>query len=87
MLKQTIKYTTVLPQDYINELREMADKKLIPSINQGIRVAVEDFIKARTISEYKYNMLEASKDETFNRRLTDTMTAFEYTDAKVDDEW
>jgi len=25
-------------------------------------------------------------DETFNKRMTETMTAFEYTDAKVDDE-
>jgi len=87
MLSQTVKYTAVLPQDYVKELRIMAEKKIIPSVNQGIRVAVEDFLKARNESEYKYKMQEASKDETFNKRIAETMTAFEYTDAKVDDEW
>jgi len=87
MLNQTVKYTAILPKDHVKELRNMADKKIIPSINQGIRVAVEDFIKARNESEYKQNMLEASKDESFKKRMADTMTAFEYADAKVEGEW
>ncbi|MCL2719934.1 MAG: hypothetical protein FWD47_01165 [Treponema sp.] len=87
MLNQTIKYTAVLPQDHVKELRNMANKKIIPSVNQGIRVAIEDFLKTRNESEFKYNMAEASKDEAFNRRMTETMTAFEYSDAKVDGEW
>ena len=48
MLKRTggvnIKYTTLLPQVCIDELRRMADKKEIPSVNQGIRAAVADFL-------------------------------------------
>ncbi|MCL2443449.1 MAG: hypothetical protein FWD13_08310 [Treponema sp.] len=87
MLNQTVKYTAILPKNYVNELRNMAEKKIIPSVNQGIRVAVEDFLKARNESEYKHNMREASKDETFNKRMMETMTAFEYADAKVDGEW
>jgi len=87
MLNQTIKYTAILPQEYVMELRNMAEKKIIPSVNQGIRFAIEDFVKARNESEYKRNMCEAAKDEAFNRRMMDTMTAFEYTDAKVEGEW
>jgi len=87
MVNQTVKYTAVLPQDYKNELRVLTEKKIISSINQGIRSAIENFLIMRSESEYIHNMREASKDESFNKRMKDTMTAFEYADAKVDDEW
>ena len=87
MLNQTVKYTAILPQDCVTELQSMADKKVIPSINQGIRIAVEDFLKARKEHEYQRNMREASGDEAFIKRMTDTMKAFEFADAKVDGEW
>jgi hypothetical protein len=87
MLSQTIKYTAILPQDCVTELRNMAERKVIPSINQGIRIAVEDFVKARKETDYQRSMCEASKDKAFIRRMTDTMTAFEFADAKVDGEW
>jgi len=87
MLNQTVKYTAILPQDCVIELRNMAEKKIIPSVNQGIRIAVEDFLKAQSDSEYQRRMREASKDEGFIKRTIETMTAFEYVDAKVNGEW
>ena len=39
-----IKYTTVLPKICIDELKDLTDKKIIPSVSQGIRLAVEDFV-------------------------------------------
>ena len=87
MLNQMIKYTAVLPRDCVSELRNMADRKVISSVNQGIRIAVEDFVKARKEHEYRNSIDEASRDKTFIRRMTDTMKAFEFADAKVDGEW
>jgi len=87
MLNQMIKYTAVLPRDCVSELRSMADKKVISSVNQGLRIAVEDFVKARKEHEYRHSIDEASRDKTFIRRMTDTMKAFEFADAKVDGEW
>jgi hypothetical protein len=39
-----VKYTTVLPKECLNELKALTEKKVIPSVSQGIRRTVEDFV-------------------------------------------
>lgn len=39
-----VKYTTVLPAEYVAGLKQLVSENVITSINQGIRYAVEDFI-------------------------------------------
>ena len=87
MVSQTVKYTAILPRDCVQELRNMAEEKIIPSVNQGIRAAVEDFVKAHKEREYRRSMREAAEDEAFVRRMTDTMKAFEFADAELDGKW
>ena len=87
MANQTVKYTAILPQDCMSELRIMAEKKVIPSVNQGIRAAVMDFVKTHKKREYRLSMREAAKDEAFVKRMTDTMKAFELADAEIGSEW
>ena len=60
MLSQTEKYTAMLPRDCLQELRNMADEKIIASVNQGIRAAIEDFVRAHKERGYKHSMREAA---------------------------
>ena len=78
----TVKYTAVLPQDCVEELRFMAEKKVIPSVNQGIRVAIEDFLTAYRKQEYSLAMKDAANDKGFLTRTMDTQQAFAVADAE-----
>ena len=89
MLNQTnsVKYTAVLPQECLNELRSMAEQNVIPSVNQGIRAAVENYVNAHRLREYQRGIREAAADKAFIRRTMDTQTAFEFVDAEGEAEW
>jgi metal-responsive CopG/Arc/MetJ family transcriptional regulator len=84
--ESTVKYTAILPQDCVEELRFMAERKAIPSVNQGIRTAVEDFVTAYKRQEYQYAMKEAANDKGFMERTMDMQQAFAVVDAE-DGEW
>jgi hypothetical protein len=81
------KYTAILPEDCLNELRSMAERKVIPSINQGIRAAVEDFVRAQKEIEFWRDIENAASDPSFMKRLNDTMGDFKYVDAEGLGEW
>jgi metal-responsive CopG/Arc/MetJ family transcriptional regulator len=89
MLQQgdSIKYTAVLPKEHLGELRRMAERNEIPSINQGIRAAVKDYVDTHRLSEYQREMREATEDEAFVRRTMDTQAAFEFVDAEGEAAW
>lgn len=74
--QDTVRYTTVLPVSCINKLKEMARESKIPSVNQGIRIAVEEFIQAQKKLSYEEKMREAAKDKDFMERLAETQDAF-----------
>jgi len=84
---QTVKCKAVLPQDCVAELQRMAERKAIPSVNHGIRIAVEDFIRSHGDQEFRRGMCEACEDGAFVKRMMDTMKAFEFTDSEMDGEW
>jgi hypothetical protein len=84
--ESTVKYTAILPQDCVSELRFMAERKVIPSVNQGIRTAVEDFVTAYKRQEYQQSMKEAANDKGFMERTMDAQQAFAVVDAE-DGEW
>jgi len=72
----SVKYTTVLPKGCIDELKNLADKKIISSVSQGIRVAIEDFVAFQKRLEYANLMSEAAKDEAFIKRTMDAQNDF-----------
>jgi len=84
MLQQrdSVKYTTVLPQEHLNELRRMTERNEIPSINQGIRAAVKDYVNTHRQMEYQRGVCEAAADEAFIQRTMDAQIAFEFVDAE-----
>jgi len=85
-VETTVKYTAVLPREYLDELRKMSEKKIISSVNQGIRAAVADFVTAHKRQEYFRAMKEAAGDKAFIERTMGTQQAFAAVDAE-DGEW
>jgi hypothetical protein len=77
-----VKYTVVLPVGYVNDLKKMAEGKIVPSVNAAIREAVEAYIVNRKHDEYVKGMIAASQDPDFMDRLKGAMEAFK----PIDDE-
>jgi hypothetical protein len=65
----------------------MAERDVIPSVNQGIRAAVEEFVKAHRLREYRRGIRAAAGDESFLQRTLDAQSAFTFADAEVDPPW
>ena len=76
----SVKYTTILPKTCIDELKNLADKKIVSSVNQGIRLAVENFVAIQKQQEYANLMQEAVSDESFIKRTMDAQNDFSAAD-------
>ena len=85
--KENVKYTAILRTECLKELRKMAEKKVIPSVNQGIRSAVEDFVKTHRMSDYHQGILEAANDKAFIKRTIDSQKAYQFVDAETESQW
>ena len=44
-ISKTVRYTTTLPLNYIDELKELAREKKIPSVNFAINKALDEHLK------------------------------------------
>jgi len=75
-----IRYTTVLPAAYVHELKELSQEYIIPSVNQGIREAVEAYLDAQRKIRYETQMRNAAKDKDFMERLTAAQEDFQTVD-------
>lgn len=84
---QNIKYMAVLPNEYVLELKELAAKKFIPSVNFGIRLAIENFITESKSELYQKQMEAAAKDKRFINRTIETQEAFTNADSEVGGQW
>jgi len=88
VFKETsIKYTTVLPRACIDEMKNLADKKIIPSVSQGIRLAIENFISVQKQQEYANNLKDAMNDNSFIKRTMDTQDDFAVVDEEGVGSW
>ena len=83
----SIKYTAVLPNEYILELKELAAKKVIPSVNYGIKRAVETYLEQSKKEKYAQSMREAAKDEEFLKRTLNAQEDFKFIDCEDIGEW
>lgn len=70
------KYTAVLPSEHINELKQLASEKFIPSVNYGIKRAVEQYLEQVKKQVYEQHMAEAVKDAAFLTRTLNTEKSF-----------
>lgn len=83
----SVKYTMVIPKDCLDDLKELSEKKIIPSVSQGIRLAVEDFVAAQRRRQYEISMRDAATDLAFIKRTMDSQTDFSAVDAEGHDPW
>jgi len=83
----SIKYTAVLPKTCIDELKYLAGKKIVPSVSQGIRLAIESFVAFQKQQEYVRAMEEATNDNAFMLRTMDTHNDFSAIDDEEGNTW
>jgi len=81
------KYTAVLPNEYVLELKKLASKKIIPSVNYGIKNAVEKYLEQSRKEEYEKNMQEAARDKNFLKRTLNAQKDFNFVDCEGIGEW
>ena len=87
MRQETIRYTATLPMAYVNELKEMAREKKIPSVNFAINVALDEYLKNRKTEHYKALMKQAGCDKAFLARTKSCADDFEIVDSEVSGTW
>lgn len=83
----SIKYTAVLPVKFVAELKELASRKVIPSVNFGIRDAIEHYIADCKRKQYVQQMTEAAKNKGYMERTLDTQDAFKNADGEAGGQW
>jgi len=83
----SVRYTTVLPVKDVEELKKLASQNVISSVNNGIRAAIEMFLKKAKYDHYAQEMAQASQDKRFMKRTLETQADFEQADSEVSGEW
>jgi len=84
---ENVRYTATLPLAYINELKEMAMNKIIPSVNYAINEAVDEYLKSQKAERYAALMQEAGRDEAFIARTVCCAEDFSAVDSEVSGTW
>jgi|WetSurMetagenome_2_1015567.scaffolds.fasta_scaffold1478477_1 predicted DNA-binding protein len=74
--------TFSLPVDLLERLKEYAKNQDIPSLNAGVKEALEEYSKKIEKEKLRKRMAEASQDPLFMKDLENSMKAFEDSDAE-----
>ena len=85
--KQNIKYTATLPESSVDELKMLAERKVIPSVNFAIREAIDIYITQTKKELYEKQMQEAGKDKMFLSRTIESNKDFSFIDSEVGGDW
>jgi len=87
MKSETVRYTATIPVVYVDELKEMAKEKKIPSINYAINEALEEYLKNLKAAKYEAQIREAGRDEAFLARTVSCSDDFKAVDNEVSGTW
>ena len=87
MMPKTVRYTASLPRSYVNELKELAKEKKIPSVNFAINKALDEYLKEQKTVQYEASMKEAGQDKAFLARTTGCADDFSVADSEVSGKW
>lgn len=72
--------TFSLPVEYIDKLREYSKNKITPSMNAGIRDALDNYFKMQEKRKTYEIMKEASSDKQLFNDICETMSAYSFSD-------
>jgi len=82
--------TFSLPPELVEKFKGYAEKECIPSVNAGVREAMEQYVVRLDRELFRREMEQASKDPQFMKDLEDNVRAFEPSDVsawKEQEEW
>ena len=65
---RTVRYTSSLPAEYIDELKLLVKEQAIPSVNFGIKSALVEYLRRMKRTKYEAQMREAASDTNFIAR-------------------
>ena len=75
--------TFSLPEDIVDKIRGYVEEKYIPSLNAGVKEALEEYTAKLDRLKFKKAMELASKDLLFIKDIENTMAAFEKSDMEI----
>ncbi len=84
---RTVRYTASLPAEYIDELKLLAEEQAIPSVNFGIKAAIDDYLKRIKQTKYEAQMREAASDKDFLARTFTCDNDFITADNEISGQW
>jgi DNA polymerase/3'-5' exonuclease PolX len=87
MTPETVRYTATLPLAYVDELKELAREKKIPSVNFAINKALDEYLKERKAAQYETLLKEAGQDKAFLARTLSCAEDFRAVDGEVSGKW
>jgi len=87
MILKTVRYTATLPLAYVDELKELAKDRIIPSVNFAIKEALDEYLRDRKAAQYKTLMKEAGQDKAFLTRTMSCAEDFSSVDGEVSGKW
>ncbi|WP_199624367.1 hypothetical protein [Paenibacillus alkalitolerans] len=76
--------TFTLPPDLIDKYKIYVKENYIPSVNAGVKEALEEYSKRIEKEMLKHEMSKAAEDPLFMSDLTENMKAFEFIDSETD---
>jgi 3-deoxy-D-arabino-heptulosonate 7-phosphate (DAHP) synthase class II len=71
----------------MDELRALARKKEVPSVNHAILEAVSAYLKEKNEAMYEAAMREAARDKAFLARTAQCAEDFKHVDSEGLEEW
>ena len=74
-------HTFFLPEELVNKYRKYSEQDFIPSMNEGVRRALEKYSKELEKKILREKMEEAAEDPQFMKDLEETMKDFKYVDS------
>ena len=83
-MKRKVKnYTFSLPIEIVDRMREYANEKYIPSVNAGVRKAIEEYTRKLEKEKLNKELRKASKDPLFLRDIDECTNDFDALDAET----
>ena len=75
--------TFSLPEEVVDKIRGYVEEDYIPSLNAGVKEALEEYIVKLDRLKFRKAMEQASKDPLFIKDIENTMAAFEKSDMEI----
>ncbi|MDF2717935.1 MAG: hypothetical protein K0R28_4860 [Paenibacillus sp.] len=78
--------TFTLPPDLVDKYKFFANHNFIPSVNAGVKEALEEYSKKLEKEMLKNEMIKAAQDPVFMNDLMDSIKAFDPVDGEANKE-